>query len=194
MDKPQLNVGDYVVIGFGNGTQLIYVSAITRTGSYKIQRCQAWLGKDAHCDPHWTGTLSTLKKDDQRIDKIIERPSRIPLPFTLERIKACQAAGKAYERARVEKRVSNQPERDRLGEVKNQIREDAKTCCPPEVDKHGNEYFSICREHVEGCSVETRHRECNRAERELGAAEYAAGSEASAAYHEAHPTQELVKA
>jgi len=40
MNSP--TIGSYLVIGFGNGSQLAYVSGIARTGALQIQRCQAW--------------------------------------------------------------------------------------------------------------------------------------------------------
>lgn len=57
-----INTGDFLVIGFGNGTQGIKVVGTTAK-RLAIIRCQQYLSDS----PFWTGTISKISRTDPRI-------------------------------------------------------------------------------------------------------------------------------
>lgn len=58
-----LEPGFFYVIRFGNGTQLIKVHGLTKTGKRAIiTRCESW-----KTDPRWQRTSSTISVNDKRI-------------------------------------------------------------------------------------------------------------------------------
>jgi len=145
MNSP--TIGSYLVLGFGNGSQLAYVSGIARTGALQIQRCQAWRGTDKYCAPHWTCTLSNIKPTDNRIQKVLSTlPSGLPAPYTHEYVVTAKKAASAA--AKAEKAIRDAVDSEAIRADFTSIYEAAKVCSCPSNNTWG--------EHSEGCQVPVR--------------------------------------
>lgn len=100
----RLQAGRFYVIGFGNGTQLIYVEAISKSGKRaEIRRCQAWKSAEAN----WDLTTSRISVSDPRVQEELERvPGWVPdlpgLEYAAERIAFHDAERRAWNEVAAE--------------------------------------------------------------------------------------------
>jgi hypothetical protein len=67
-----LVAGDFIIIGFGNGTQGVKIIGTTAK-RLEIIRCQQYLSTS----PFWTGAISKISRNDPRILEFWNVPARI---------------------------------------------------------------------------------------------------------------------
>jgi len=90
MDTSEIKAGDFIIIGFGNGTQGIKVIGTTAK-RLEIIRCQQYLSDS----PFWTGTVSKISRTDKRIQAPWTVPASIAAAApTQEAIDEEKARGK----------------------------------------------------------------------------------------------------
>lgn len=72
INNDNIKAGDFLIIGFGKGTQGVKVIG-TSAKRLEIIRCQQYLSDN----PFWTGTISKISRNDRRILRVWNVPNGI---------------------------------------------------------------------------------------------------------------------